>query len=69
MLTKTIMALAIAIVAAVPVDATAQDGFDVRAGWQVSTSWNDNWGDGCLVWRRGVDYFGRERLIQVNICN
>jgi hypothetical protein len=71
MLTKTIIALAIAVVAAVPMStgASAQDGFDGSPGWQANSSRNDGWGAGCLVWRRGVDYLGRERLVQVNICN
>jgi hypothetical protein len=68
MLTKTIIALAIAVVAAVSMStgASAEDGFYRRAGLQDRTP---SWGDGgCLVWRRGVDYLGRERLVQVDIC-
>jgi hypothetical protein len=71
MLTKTLMAVAIAVVVTVPMatGASAQDGFGGRPGPQYNSSRDDSWGDGCLVWRRGLDYFGRERLVQVNICN
>ena len=69
-MTKILMAVAIAVVVTVlmATGASAQDGFGGRPTWQDNLSRNDSWGDGCLVWRRGLDYFGRVRVVQVNIC-
>jgi hypothetical protein len=47
-------------------------GGRVRQAW----GWDDGldptyaeWGDGCLVWRPGLDWFGERRLVQVDICH
>ena len=70
-LTKTLIALAIAVIVIAPVftSASAQNGGGVGVGgfdgWGQSYG---GWGNGCLVWRRGVDYFGKQRLVKVNTC-
>jgi len=45
-----------------------------RAGraWAWDNGWDPTyagWSDGCLVWRRGLDYFGETRLVQVDTCH
>jgi hypothetical protein len=55
-----------------PAGAGWRGGGWARRAWGWDDGWGPtyaDWGNGCLVWRRGLDYFGERRLVQVDTCH